>query len=50
MPTSSIIDASSSMFGVTTLNAEQPCLNIPTQTKNTRKECHTKQVWGDVVQ
>lgn len=31
MPTSSIIAASSSMFGVTTRNAEQPCLIIPAQ-------------------
>lgn len=29
MPTSSIIAASSSMFGVTTRNAEHPCLNMP---------------------
>lgn len=29
MPTSSIMEASSSMFGVITLKAVQPCLNMP---------------------
>lgn len=44
MPTSSIIDASSSMLGVTTLNAEQPCLNMPSQKKerNVKPVCLTE--------
>lgn len=51
IPTSSIMDASSSMFGVTTLNAVQPCLNVPKQTNITihigrdrifLKQCHLK--------
>lgn len=29
MPTSSIMEASSSMFGVMTLKAVHPCLNMP---------------------
>lgn len=33
MPTSSIMAASSSMFGVMTRNAEQPCLIIPANVK-----------------
>lgn len=37
MPTSSIIAASSSMFGVTTRNAVQPCLIMPAHGTNTRQ-------------
>lgn len=39
IPTSSIMAASSSMFGVMTRKAEQPCLNIPEHTD-------TEAAWG----
>lgn len=44
MPTSSIMEASSSMFGVITLKAVQPCLNTPAgQRAGERSELPTGQ-------
>lgn len=49
IPTSSIMAASSSMFGVMTRKAEQPCLNIPshTHTHTHRWEAGSECLWGE---
>lgn len=47
IPTSSIMAASSSMFGVMTRKAEQPCLNIPSHTYRWEKEAGSECLWGN---